>query len=236
MGNRPIRKGTNGENGAKGAYVGKHTTQTRNQLREVAWGYMYYLRQSDVRVNGYTYGSENLYIQQESLTVLYAEIQRRYMETYGVALSATPADVATAWKDVRKRNYKTLRDQTAITTDPQLRLFDNDDDRVQTATVYAYWGRNQIADKRLVKIGYTSEPVAVYLHRLKRQYDPLLLATKCGGRQEEKKEHGTWARFLAEGNEWFTPSPLMFRTFESEWDLAAGYNTLKDEILAGLDC
>jgi hypothetical protein len=71
-----------------------------------------------------------------------------------------------------------------------------------------------------VKIGYTSADLGEYLRRLERQYDPLLLATIPGGRNEEKVQHARWRHWLAEGREWFFPTPAMFEAFRRDWRIA----------------
>ena len=102
------------------------------------------------------------------------------------------------------------------------------------ATIYAYWGSNQIAQRRLVKIGYTAQDLGAYLRNLERAFDPILLATRPGGRHEEKMEHAKWHVHLAEGREWFYPVPNLLDYLRREWRVTPTFEELAATILRNI--
>lgn len=217
------------KNGADGAYIAK------NKLVQACEEVMSYLRLSGLRINGVSYGSEKLYVMQENKSQLYAMVCQRHFERFGHSLSATADEIALTYAGVRKGNYERLRDGKPIKREAHHPLFGIPTESVPVAVVYAYWGRNQIADTRLVKIGYTFQDLRTYLRSLERQYDPRLLATRCGGYGEEQAEHAKCRMYLEEGDEWYRPCPAIFAYLRRDWNLDPQFEDIVKEALAMWD-
>jgi len=105
---------------------------------------------------------------------------------------------------VAKSNFSKSRDRKLIRPDEDDGFFGGENG--VSVVLYAYLGMNNIAHRRLVKLGFTSQPINEYMNDLRRAHDPWLLATFPGGRQEEGQLHVRWSRILREGREWFEPS------------------------------
>lgn len=207
-------------------------SDAQRRLEEIAVGVVNYLRLSGERIGGCSYGSERIYTVPENLAELHALFCRLHLQEYGVPLLFTQPDIARAYYEARKRNYEHLRDGVPIPRgDKELPLFGEIRQDTPIATVYAYWGRNQNADRRLVKIGYTGDELGAYLHRLQRMYDPRLLASKPGSESDERAEKARWHRHLAEGREWFWPVPELFEALKREWRITQEFNSIANEAL-----
>lgn len=144
-------------------------------------------------------------------------------------------DVASRYGDCRRRNFKTLRDNKPIRKDWHALPLFGDPEVSPTVVLYAYWGRNQILDRRIVKVGYTSELLAKYLRSLGRQYDPKLMASCPGSKDDEDRFHVNWKQFVAEppggSREWYWATELMFNLFRREWTLDSQFDVLAEEAL-----
>jgi hypothetical protein len=140
-------------------------------------------------------------------------------------------DVAQMWHGVRRGNYKTLRDGKPIAKDVHsLPLFDEPDVSI-CAVNYVYWGRNQKFDGRLVKVGYTAGDLASYLKKLGRMYDPILMASRPGDKDDENAFHLQWRHFVADGKEWYWAHNPMFDAFRRDWQLVADFEAIAKEAL-----
>lgn len=190
-----------------------------------------YLKLREMRLCGYTYGSESLLIHKEPREELYKRIVTRFIAISGTMCPFSIDDVIDAYSGCRKRNYVALRDGKAIEPEPDRLLFGIVNDG-PVATVYAYLGHNARQKKRLIKIGYTSQNLTEYLRGKVIQHDPQLMATKCGGRKEEAAEHARWDRYRADGREWYYATDAMLSAFKREWDVTAEFDLLSTQALA----
>ena len=155
-----------------------------------------------------------------------------YQREYGEAMPFAAQNIIDTYGGVRKGNYERMRDGVSIPREYHPLFGDTSEDGEPIAIVYAYWGSNQKAKRRLIKIGYTSQDLATYLRNLQRAYDPRLMATRCGGRHEEDIEHALYRLSLAEGREWFYPTPAMFDTFRRVWDVTPEFDIIAEEALS----
>lgn len=231
MGTPRIRAVGIAQIGARGAY----TEQDWRRLKQTVGGLLNYYKASKSDICGFTYGSDKIFIDQDARRELQKQAAERYMQDHGTSMPFTIDEVQGIWTDTRKGRYKDLRDGKPIeNTSDDMPLFGVERDE-PVSVIYAYWGQNQIAGRRLVKIGYTSQDLQTYLNNLRRQYDPKLLATKPGGRVDEQKEHLRYRGLLAEGREWFEPSRLMLADFRSTWKTVPHFDLLCDELIEAID-
>ena len=230
MGKENINNGHNGKTGTHGAYLNKPKRE-RLKLATICKGVINYLRMAGETICGFTYGSESVYTDEQAKTELYKMVVARHCSAYGQPPDFTPDEVGRIYRDVRKGNYKICRDGGLIQSEYYPLFGDDEDLSKPISTIYTYWGSNQKAHRRLIKIGYTDKPLGEYLRRLERQYDPQLLASQCGGEADEKRELARWRRFLAEGREWFFPVQTMFDTFRREWKITADFDRIMREAL-----
>jgi len=230
MGNPSVARRRNGaKNCADGAYGKKEHAM----LVKACEGVLNWLRLSGATINGKTYGSDEIIIRQDSREELYQYICERYFKLTGAARAPFSVDVAAqTYSGVRKGNYELLRDGKPIKKGfESMPLFGVMDDDIP-ATLYAYWGANQKAGMRLVKVGYTTKILADYLRSLDRAYNPKLLAHKPGDYTDEQELHRTWSRFRAEGREWYYATEVMFDSFRRGWKVTEDFELLAEEALS----
>lgn len=184
-----------------------------------------YLKLNEMRLGGYTYGSDMLLIHSEARQQLFMMIQKRYLEMFGGLLPIGIDETLSAYSDARKRNYTALRDGKAIHREGGRTLFGIEDSG-PVATVYAYLGSNARANRRLIKIGYTAQNLSSYLRGKEIAHNPQLMATRCGGRKEEHTEHAKWTRYLADGREWFWATDAMLADFRKNWDTTPDFEDI----------
>jgi hypothetical protein len=184
-----------------------------------------YLKLNEMRLGGHTYGSDMLLIDNESRQALFAMIQKQYLDMFGGICPLGIDDTLKTYSGCRKRNYVALRDGQPIHREEGRSLF-GIEDTGPIATVYAYLGWNARAERRLIKIGYTAQNLTQYLRTKDIPHNPKLMATRCGGRKEEQREHAKWSRYLADGREWFWATDAMIADFRNNWDITADFETL----------
>ena len=190
-----------------------------------------YLKLSGMIIGGATYGSDKLVIDPNNKQRLWILINKRFRVRAGCDMSFTPDDVALVYSGNRKGNYKALRDDKPITHNNGPTLFDEIAAEPEpVATLYAFIGLTAKTVARLIKIGYTTQKLSTYLRGKDIPHNPILLATRCGGRPEEKEELSRYRHQLAVGREWFYPSEQMFADFTAHWNIEPGF----DRIVAAL--
>lgn len=230
MGNGGLERKGRAKNGADGAYEAPGK-QEMTYLVRACEQVLNWLRLGGVTIAGATYGSDHVVLSSEGREELYRYVFERYYKLAGKAMPFTVDIVAKTYSGCRKGNYENLRDGKAITKGCRaLPLFGELEDDV-VATVYAYWGSNQKAGRRLIKIGYTEQELTKYLRTLERAYDPRLMAQRCGGRPEEQEIHRAWSRFRAEGREWYWATEAMFDSFRRDWKTTEEFEVLVEEAL-----
>lgn len=207
--------------------------QELNKVIHACHGALTYLNQADGDIDGHTYGEDWILFEPKAAALLVALIddchRRRYCEQR--PHTVPPWRVLHTYVQCRKKNYESMRDNKPISADWTPLFGDAMEDAEPIAVVYAYWGRNQVVDRRLVKIGYTSKKLSTYLEGLRRAHDPVLLAHQPGDRSTERSEHVKYRPLLAEGREWFEPTPAMLEDFRREWNVVPGFDGLVPKIL-----
>lgn len=191
---------------------------------------MSWLKLSGKKVCGFTYGSERMLLDVQAREELYRLLCKRHMDLCGEMPMYGIDRMMMLYSDVRKGNYERLRDGKPIrSAETQPGMFGDPEPQGGVATVYAYIGWNARAERRCVKVGYTGDPLAEYLKKKVIAHNPELLASRCGGRQEEKIELDIFRNFLHDGDEWFRPVPPIFSRLRDErtgWATERGFELI----------
>jgi hypothetical protein len=189
-----------------------------------------WLKLGNVLLNGISYGSDDLLADPQASNELLGWIQKQHMSFYGNMPKFPPASMLMTYTAARKGNYQALRDGIPIKRENNNRPLFGLQDTGPVAVVYAYIGRNQSVhvDKRVLKIGYTSDDLGEYLRRLERQYHPELLGSRPGDKADEIAEHGKWRRHCIDGREWYAPVDEIFNSLRHSMKIVSNF----DEIAA----
>ena len=203
---------------------------TYGKIRKACKNVLTWLSLTRKEIGGHTYGSERLLIYSEGRRYLYNAICKEYMEEF---CETPPFDIdyiLDTYSQCRKGNYKRLRDGLPVECDTACLFEDPSFDGV-SAVLYAYWGFVAPVEKRLVKIGYTSQMLGEYLKSKEIAHNPELLASRPGSKEDEKREHQKWRNLLECGREWFRPTPVLFADFRKEWSTEIGFDAMAERIL-----
>ena len=142
---------------------------------------------------------------------LYNWTDSRVMERGGVSLAElqlSPDEIAHRVESRRKQGYKKLAKGLLLSSRPK--GFFGGQVLDVSAVVYAYYGSVATRQKRLVKIGYTTQELRTYLNGKRILHKPVLLGDMPGGRETESRILNMWGAQLEEGREWFRPSKELF--------------------------
>jgi hypothetical protein len=199
-------------------------------LRRTCEALLNYLKLGGMRLCGISYGSDKLLTNPDASQELYKRILQEYSKRTGERCPFKLHEVLDAYGQCRKGNYKALRDGQPIQNEPDLPLFGKSV-KGPTAVLYAYLGHNARQKRRLIKIGYTSQDLTTYLKSKVIQHDPQLLASRCGGIEDEHAEHVRWDRILADGREWFFATTMLLDAMRREWDVTDNFEELAEQAL-----
>jgi len=91
---------------------------------------------------------------------------------------------------------------------------------------------NARANRRLIKIGWTSQDLDKYLRSKAISHDPILLGSRGGSWHDEQAEHLRFRMYLADGREWYFPRPALLDAIQREYDTTEDFDTIRDEMLS----
>ncbi len=153
-----------------------------------------------MRLNGMKYGSEKWLIFNAMRRELVGLIEERYRRLASRQIESEE-EALFHFCICRKHGHKLLKLGELLQSD-DLPLFGKEP--TIGALVYAYFGQTATVG-RCIKIGYTTDSIKSYLASKRIQHDPVLLATTPGDKKLEAEFLAANSRFLADGNEWFSP-------------------------------
>lgn len=183
-----------------------------------------YLNRQKVLLNGYSYGSDFLLTDPVASDELFSMILRQHIRMYGKSFSLSKSEVLRTYVAQRKGNDQDLKNKVPIKAEKTRTLFGEPDEERVYGIVYSYIGSNQVLQKRVLKIGYTSGNLCAYLAKLERAYRPRLLGSIPGTIETETAEKQRWSMYLAEGKEWFWPVEVIIEHLKCEWKIDANFD------------
>lgn len=139
-------------------------------------------------------------------------------------------DLATAYENVRKGNWKKLKNGDTEEVLPQQKLFKEP----RPSVIYAYISNHEDAPCRVIKIGFTTKKYEHYIMRDNKHRVPTILGFKFGTKTEEQQIHTQLSEHIAAADEFYFPANAVIRWIRDNLKVVRDFESIIQREFPGI--